>query len=146
MEELTGTIVLFISNCLNTYDMLTVGSWAKNYISGYPQPSETQTVEDLRRRNYIGLYQPVTEEEIVKLSKDSYRKLCIFDWIGDYPDPEFYDPQFLTYPHDGANILVAKLSKKEYREFVSQYTVLPKVRSAVEHVGLYKERVKLRSE
>lgn len=141
MELLSNTIMLFMYNCFNSYEMLTSSSWMKNYIIGSPQPTETYTVEQLRNDNFVGLYQSVTEEGIVKLSNDSNRAMHVFDWVGDYPNPEFYKPQFLTYTQVDGSLIVSNLSESEYRNFIdTNYTVLPALKSGRDNVGLYRKR------
>ena len=145
-------MVLFVTNCGKADGILHYGNspWSEGCVTGPPLPTELCTVGELIERDIVGLYKPVTKEEIVRLRNDLMffkRELHVFDWIGDYPDPQFYSPQVLFYPPDyNGNSPVGELSKEDYKKFVDRHVVLPACTYWESYVGLYKERVKLRSE
>lgn len=149
MKVMSRRIVLHATNCGKTVHDSNY-SWITDCVIGTPLPTTAYTVDEFIERNIIGLYRPVTEEEVTGLINDPMfpdRVLHVFDWVGDFPHPDVYLPEVLTYPAEAdGNAPMLSLSTDEYRAFVKKYTMLPACVSGKDYVGLYKERVKLRSE
>lgn len=87
---------------------------------------------------------PITQEEVnLRLSDPKFTDIHerVFEWIGDYPDPDCYLPEPLSYIQgDDGSLIVTILTQEEYRKFIDNSIVLPALTSSEKYVGVYRKK------